>query len=385
VTNQEALVAKALQTSDLGSSLLNDEQASEFVRQVFSSTPTLRACRTVVMHSRKMNIDRLNIGQRLLRKRTEGSAFTTYTKPSTETVQLSAVDLQLPWEVTEEAIRYSIEGERFEDTLIEMMTAQVGVDLSDLAWNGDTTDPPATTINDSDGITATELGPLTVASTSGYPNAGTLVCGTERIKYDGKTATSFNMVERGADGTTAAPHANGSSVDLATDGLLTATNGWLKKANVSGRTVDGSTINGGEISKDHFVAAVKAMPAKYLDGGAGTRFRWFFHPLQYAKWLDYLAARSTGGGDSALVGSPQPPGPFGYPVVQDATMPKDVIVFTDPRNLILGLAREIAVRKDVSSKDVISRGVRYYQIDLAADVQVELADAVVKITGLSTT
>jgi len=50
----------------------------------------------------------------------------------------------------------------------------------------------------------------------------------------------------------------------------------------------------------------------------------------------------------------------------------------------LGLALEIAVRRDASSKDVISRGVRYYQIDLAADVQVETADAIVKVTGLST-
>lgn len=383
MTNGEAVVLKALQTTDIGSSLLNDEQANEFVRQVFSSTPTLKSCRTVMMRARKMNIDRLRIGQCLLRKKSEGAALSTYMRPWTETVQLSAVDLQLPWEVTEETIRYNIEGEAFEDTLIQMMTAQVGVDLSDLAWNGDTTDPASTTINDADGIGATELGALTVVSTSGYPNAGTLICGTERIKYDGKTATTFNMVERGADGTTAAPHANGSSVDLAADGLLTATDGWIKKANAAGRSVDGSAINGGEISKEHFIAAVKAMPAQYLDGGSGARYRWFLHPLQYAKWVDYLSARATAAGDAALIGDPQRPGPFGYPVVQDATMPKDTIVFTDPRNLIVGLTKEIAVRRDASSRDVISRGVRYYQIDLAADVQIELADAVVKITGLS--
>ncbi|MGQ9698500.1 MAG: hypothetical protein ACUVRO_10980 [Armatimonadota bacterium] len=383
MTNGEAVVLKALRTTDIGSSLLNDEQANEFVRQVFSSTPTLKSCRTVMMRARKMNIDRLRIGQRLLRKKSEGAALSTYMRPWTETVQLSAVDLQLPWEVTEETIRYNIEGEAFEDTLIQMMTAQVGVDLSDLAWNGDTTDPASTTINDADGIGATELGALTVVSTSGYPNAGTLICGTERIKYDGKTATTFNMVERGADGTTAAPHANGSSVDLAADGLLTATDGWIKKANAAGRSVDGLAINGGEISKEHFIAAVKAMPAQYLDGGSGARYRWFLHPLQYAKWVDYLSARATAAGDAALIGDPQRPGPFGYPVVQDATMPKDTIVFTDPRNLIVGLTKEIAVRRDASSRDVISRGVRYYQIDLAADVQIELADAVVKITGLS--
>ena len=384
MTNGEAIVVKALQTGDMGSGLLNDEQANEFVRQVFSATPTLRACRTVPMRTRKLNIDRLNIGQRLLRKRTEGVALSGYTKPTTETVQLVAVDLQLPWEVTEETFRYNIEREGFEETLIAMMTAQVGVDLSDLAWNGDTSNPPATAINDANGITASELGPLVVDSTSGYPKAGTLVVESERIKYDGITSTSFTMVERGADGSAPAPHADNVAVDLAADGLLTASDGWLKKASVAGRTVDGTAISTGEICKDHFLAALKAMPPKYLDGGSGARYRWMLHPLQYAKWLDHLAARATAAGDAALIGDPQRPGPFGYPIVQDATMPKDVIVLTDPRNLILGLALEIAVRRDASSKDVISRGVRYYQIDLAADVQVETADAIVKVTGLST-
>ena len=66
----------------------------------------------------------------------------------------------------------------------------------------------------------------------------------------------------------------------------------------------------------------------------------------------------------------------------ESPLPTGTIVFTVPRNLILGMSLDVTVRRDVTSKDVLSRNVRYYQIDLAADVQIEQADAVVKITGL---
>lgn len=100
MNNAEA-ITKALATTDFSTGLLNDQQAQAFIRQVFSATPTLKQARTLEMRAKKMNVDRVAVGQRLLRKRTEGVAFSTSTKPTTTQVQLSAVDLQLPWEVTE--------------------------------------------------------------------------------------------------------------------------------------------------------------------------------------------------------------------------------------------------------------------------------------------
>jgi hypothetical protein len=102
MNNAEALdVQKALTTNDFSTGLLNDQQARTFVQQVFAATPTLQSCRTVPMRAKKMNVDRLGVGQRLLRRRAEGAGFATHTRPVTAQVQLSAVDLQLPWEVTE--------------------------------------------------------------------------------------------------------------------------------------------------------------------------------------------------------------------------------------------------------------------------------------------
>ncbi|HEY3281567.1 MAG TPA: recombinase family protein [Armatimonadota bacterium] len=290
--------------------------------------------------------------------------------------------------VTEEVFRYNLEGEGLEDTLVEMMSRQVSVDLCDLAWNGDTTDPAATTLSAAiTAATPADGGTLSVASTAGYPTAGTLLVGTggtvERIQYDGLTGTAFKGVTRGADGTVKQAFSSGTAVDLATDGLLTATDGWLKKASASGRTVDGFTINSGILCKEHFQQALAAMPNQYLSSPSASRFRWILHPRQRVNWLNYLASRATAAGDAALLGPSGVGLPYGWPILEDPTLPVGTVVFTDPKNLVLGVALGISIKRDASSRDVISRGVRYYQIDLAADVQIEQSNAVVKVTGLA--
>ena len=53
---------------------------------------------------------------------------------------------------------------------------------------------------------------ITVASTTGFPNKGFLVIGTEQITYTGKTATTFVGLTRGSGTTTAASAINGATV-----------------------------------------------------------------------------------------------------------------------------------------------------------------------------
>ena len=72
-------------------------------------------------------------------------------------------------------------------------------------------DPTATTIN--------------VASTTGYPEVGTLLIGSEYVTYTGVTATSFTGVTRGRTvnslTSTAIAHANGASIKDFSSGILT--------------------------------------------------------------------------------------------------------------------------------------------------------------------
>ena len=61
----------------------------------------------------------------------------------------------------------------------------------------------------------------TVASTTGYPSAGTILIDNEAMFYTGTTATTFTGLTRGVFGTTAAAHTSGKAVDV---NFLTASN-----------------------------------------------------------------------------------------------------------------------------------------------------------------
>ena len=55
---------------------------------------------------------------------------------------------------------------------------------------------------------------IVVDSTTGFPTSGTIHIGSEQITYTGKTGTSFTGCTRGANGTTAAGHADNTAVTL---------------------------------------------------------------------------------------------------------------------------------------------------------------------------
>ena len=60
-----------------------------------------------------------------------------------------------------------------------------------------------TKVNDASGVTDTATGTLTVDSTKNFPYKGSFIISGEEVRYNSKTATTFNMTERGAYGTTA--------------------------------------------------------------------------------------------------------------------------------------------------------------------------------------
>jgi hypothetical protein len=377
VNNSEAMT-KAIDTTGIATGVLNPEQARAFVQQVFESTPMLSAARRVPMGARKMNVDKIGVGSRILRGRSEGTAVVGGAGVSASQIQLDAAGLSLPWEITEDSLRYNIEGERFEETVISLMTRQVGVDLNDLAWNGDTAPPTATTLGAALTSSATSM---TVGSATPYPSAGVLAIENERIAYTGKTGTTFTGLTRGYDGTVAAAHASSTAVALVSDWLLSVLDGWLKQSTAAAHVVDGSSINSGAIEKGHFKAVLDAMPTRYLATASADRLRWIMHPRTAFAFFDGLTERAVSSGDAVLLGATGR-APYGYPILEDPAMPVGNFVLTDPRNLLIGLALDIRVSRDASSKDVLSRGVRYYQIDLAADAKVEEPDAMVVCTGL---
>lgn len=147
ITNAD-LVRKAagpIGTGDFIASIgtLAPEQANDFLDAVYAATPFSGLQRAERRRVTSGSIAKIGIGGRLLRKKTAGVDDATLVKPTFGEVDYACVRSRLDWEVEEEVFQDNIEQEGFEDHLMSLMTGQLGRDLEDLHFNGDTTDTSA--------------------------------------------------------------------------------------------------------------------------------------------------------------------------------------------------------------------------------------------------
>lgn len=120
--------------------------------------------------------------------------------------------------------------------------------------------------------------------------------------------------------------------------------GWIKlhadnapAANV----IDGSTINGGAISKDHLFAATEAISEDVADAFEDELI-WIGRRSQHLNYLEGLAARATNAGDAVLLeGSPAGKSPLGHDYVRVGKIPADTVLFTVPENLVRVITWEV--------------------------------------------
>ncbi|MDO4515458.1 MAG: hypothetical protein Q4B72_15675, partial [Lachnospiraceae bacterium] len=124
-------------TAVVSSGLLQPYQAKKFLKQTFDATPLMGAIRHETRTERKGEIDKIGIGRRLLRRKTENSDDGYRATPKFGSINYSCNPVRLPWEITEDTLRENIEGENFEKITTDLMTAQIGVDTEDLIINGD--------------------------------------------------------------------------------------------------------------------------------------------------------------------------------------------------------------------------------------------------------
>jgi hypothetical protein len=129
-------------TGDVTYGLLSPEQVKEFYVQVFEQTPFSALHRKETRSAKSGEVDKIAIGKRLLRAKTEGPAGDDgYRATATfGRIPYTCVRMKLPWEVSEDVFHDNIEGEALEDKLMGMFTSQIGIDIEDLHWNADTTD-----------------------------------------------------------------------------------------------------------------------------------------------------------------------------------------------------------------------------------------------------
>lgn len=136
-TNNDIIRKAAIETTALTSGLLNPEQAKKFIQQTFEATNLGGLVRHEMRTAKTGEVDKIGIGRRILRKKTENTDDGYRADVQTSQIEYATTAVRLPWEITEETLRENIEGQNFEQIVTNLMTTQLGIDLEDLYLNGD--------------------------------------------------------------------------------------------------------------------------------------------------------------------------------------------------------------------------------------------------------
>lgn len=121
-----------------GAGILRPEQARRFIDYVWDATTLANDGRRVTMRANTMELEKVNVGERVVRAANQGDASFTNAGATFSKVELTTKKLRLDWEVSAEALEDNIEGGALEDHLVRLMTTAFGNDIEDLAINGDT-------------------------------------------------------------------------------------------------------------------------------------------------------------------------------------------------------------------------------------------------------
>lgn len=341
------IVKDAIATTTLSNGLLNPEQSRRFIQQTFDATPLGGLIRHEMRRAKTGEIDKIGIGSRILRKKTENTDDNYRASVKTSAVEYSTTAIRLPWEITEETLRENIEGQGFEATVANLMSRQLGVDLEDLYLNGD------------EGFAT-----AAAFSTSNTYNVG------DKVTYNGGLYVFVASHSAGAWN-----DAHAIEVGVAGDvDFLKINDGWIKQIKENGHVYDASAESG--MSLDIFYKTLGSMPNKYNNG----KLRWLMSPHRAQEWELFLLNKVVNAGGA--VPDNVYTSPAKIPTVEVPALSDDVILLTDPKNLIVVNTYDVKIRKTTEGKEAIMQDKRFYTTHLDFDPIIEETDATAIITGL---
>lgn len=118
------------------SGILRPEQARRFIDYVWDATVLAKDGRRVTMRANTMELEKVNVGERVIRAAAQATGDYTNTGATFSKVELTTKKIRLDWEVSSEALEDGIEGAALEDHLVRLMTNAFANDIEDLAING---------------------------------------------------------------------------------------------------------------------------------------------------------------------------------------------------------------------------------------------------------
>lgn len=332
--------------------VLNDEQAARFIRKAIEVPTILRDVRTVEMFAPTRQINKIGIGQRILKPGTEGTGLSEANKtvPTTEQLTLTTTELMAECHITYDALEDQIERGNVRaqgvgggpsgpnaggvmQTIIDLLAERAAFDLEEWALNGD------------------------------------------------NTSTVYT----------------GAGADPADALLATNANGWMKLIQAGGNVVDAASS---VLSEDIFMEVHQTLPKRYRRNLASLRH--FVGSNDEIRYRRELAQRATGLGDSMIMAGTTPMA-YGVPVVPCHSMIEagqtdpptaptpgtgsrsynltnaGKALYTDPNNLIFGVQRRITFEYD---KDIRARKF-IIVLTIRCATQVEETEAAVVTNNLA--
>jgi hypothetical protein len=118
--------------------LLNPEQSARFLDYMFDATVIGKVARTVRMRADTTEIDRIGVGEKLMKLATEGDDTSSNSAVTFSKISLTTKKLRLDWELSTESLEDNIEGADLEDHIARMLATQAGNDIEDVLLNGNT-------------------------------------------------------------------------------------------------------------------------------------------------------------------------------------------------------------------------------------------------------
>lgn len=319
LTAGQALTKAAITTSDFSVGLTTRE-ATEFLDFVYDQSVLLKQIRRVDMNARTVKIDKIGLGSRVFRKGVEATDPGETVSVSPTEITLVASEIIAIIRVSDDTLEDNIEGDRIVDHILGMVARAGANEIEAAAMHGDTAVADSTGIND---------------------------------RWNG-----WDKLAR----------ADGAHV---IEGAATAeTNRYWPGTDAA------------KITK-----LIKAMPTKYMTDEQKMRF--ILHPHLFLDYLDELSGTNSGEAFSSITDRTNP-AMRGIPTVKMPLFRKDIafsnpvggatddfingtmVWLTDPRNLIMGIHRDIRIEADRLPRLRATD----YVVTMRGDVEVENGDAV---------
>lgn len=295
MSSNESLLRKAdLAIADLtanGGELL-PEQGASFIRKLILQPTLIRECRMVEMNASSRKINKIGFATRIMRKATPSVALTQgqRSKPTTEQIELNTKE-----QIAEVRLPYNV----LEDN----------IERAEAANNE-----------------ASNTGPGGLRQTLIDLIAERAATDIEELAVLGDTAYT--------------------SGDADDQDYMSQFDGWLKRSATDGNVVD---VGGASISRGVFKRGMKALPKQYLRNVSAMKH--YVSVSNEIEYRDTLANRTGALGDGMATGE-MPAYAFASRVSAVHMMPEENGLYTHPKNLILGMQRQVSMEFD---KDITAR------------------------------